>query len=111
MTRDEWEFMRELFNHLTHTAPIPHIVIFLDVPVPELSKRMDIRGREKEREHEKLYTNAYLEQLNVGLLEYVEGMKKNENNKSVITFDYKTRSFKTSGKPQKELIGILELLV
>lgn len=111
MTRDEWEFMRELFKHLTINAPIPQIVIFLDVPVTELSKRMDVRGREKEREHEKLYTNAYLEQLNVGLLEYVERMKKNGKNKSVITFDYKKRSFTTSGKPQKEIIDILELLV
>ncbi len=111
MTRDEWEFMRELFNHLTHKAPIPQIVIYLDVPVFELSRRMDIRGREKEREHEKLYTNTYLKQLNVGLLEYVEGMKKNKRNKTVITFDHKSHSFKTFGEPQKELIDILEPLV
>lgn len=111
MTRDEWIFLRELFGHLTKDAPIPDIVIFLDIPTTILSKRMDVRGREKEREHEKLYTDEYLSQLNIGLIEYIETMKKNKNCKSVIIFNYNKKSFKTVGEPQKELIDILKLLV
>lgn len=111
MTHDEWRFIRNLFAHLTHEAPIPDIVIHLDLPVMELTKRMDKRGREKEREHEKLYTDKYLKQLNKGLVEYVESIKQNKITKSVVVYNFKKKSFETTGKPQGQLIDILEPLL
>lgn len=111
MTRHEWEFIHKLFDHLTSEAPTPEIVIYLDVPIPELSRRMDIRGRVKERKHEKLYTDLYLKQLNRGLLDYVESMKTNKKTKSVIVFNQKKLLFETTGKKQEKLIDILEHLL
>lgn len=97
MTKDEFNFINDLFEILMKDAPIPDTVIFLDIPVDELSRRMDRRGRIDDREHEKLYTDAYLSQLNIGLLEYIDQMKKmaksiiiyNQSKDSINTFGYK----------------------
>jgi deoxyadenosine/deoxycytidine kinase len=96
MTKEEWNFINGLFEVLTKEAPVPNAIIFLDVPIQELTRRMNGRGRKGKREHEKLYTGEYLKQLNIGLLEYISQMKK--EGKSILTYDYKKNEIRAEGK-------------
>ncbi len=105
MTNDEYNFINDLFVALTKDAPIPDIVVFLDVPITELTKRMDKRGRNADREHEKLYTKEYLEQLNQGLLEYIGQMKNTA--KSVIVYSKLKDKIESFGDQNESLEKII----
>jgi deoxyadenosine/deoxycytidine kinase len=111
ITKIEWDFLHELFSYLYLQAPIPNIVVFLDIPINELLKRMEIRGKKNKREHELLYTKEYIKQLNTGLLGYVERMKQTRKCKSVIVYNYKNKTFTTFGKEQPKLIDVLKPLL
>lgn len=109
MSKEEFDFINDLFSILTKNAPIPDIVIFLDVPTKELSRRMDKRGRIADREHEKLYTNEYLKQLNIGLLEYVEKMK--QAGKTVIVYNQSKNTIASFGVVSVKLEKLILKLI
>lgn len=112
MTYDEWRFIHELFNILYSNAPKPQIVIYLEGPIKELERRMNKRGRDGYRAHEKMYTNSYLRRLDIGLKEYIESAKlKKSGCKTLITYNFEKQTFETWGKPQNDLIGILRHLL
>lgn len=60
MSERDYQTYRELYQAMNLFLPPPDLIVYLQASVPTLVKRIDMRGRDYEREIEP----AYLEQLN-----------------------------------------------
>lgn len=83
MTEDEWEFLQKIHAKLMEKLPPVTISIFLNLDSKSIMERLKKRGRQ----HEALYSQKYIEQLQKGLDEYKKLLIKKRLRKSIFSYN------------------------
>jgi len=94
MTKNEWEFLKEIHYKLMESLPPITISIFLTLNSKTIVKRLKKRGRP----HEAHYSQKYIEQLQKGLDEYKNKLKKEKLRDTIIELNPSRNTINFHGK-------------
>lgn len=105
MNKDEWDFLKVLHDGFMEKANLkPNIIIFIEVDMPTIAKRLKERGRA----HEQSYSKKYILELQERLNEYKLMLIQNKARETVITVSPQKKQLSVSGKPQSTIVNYLK---